>query len=168
MRRPHRSARQAGSLTCSAWAASHVARDRFGALGAALARRRGGKVAQPGEALQIGGEILGQADRGEIQAFDRDFGAVVGEDAAEQGLARRLVAGDRVLGHRDQLQRHPAAQPQRVERRPPGEAVQAVIEALEQRQAAVVADPDQPLARLDLALARLALHPFEEAHPLSP
>ena len=44
--------------------------DPFGELGAALARRRGGKVAQPGEALQIVGEILGQADRREIEAGD--------------------------------------------------------------------------------------------------
>ena len=46
--------------------------------------------------------------------------------------------------------------------------MEPVAEPLEQRQAAVVADPDQPLARLDLAFARFALHLFEEAHPRSP
>ena len=52
--------------------------DPLGPLGAALARRRGRKVAQPCEAVQIEGEILGQADRREIHPLDRDFGAVVG------------------------------------------------------------------------------------------
>ena len=50
----------------------------------------------------------------------------------------------------------------------PAEAVQPVAEPLEQGHAAVVADPDQPLARRDLVLARLALHPLEDAHPLRP
>ena len=87
----------------------------------------------------------------EIEPLDRHLGAAVAKQAVEQRLARRLVAGDRVLGHGDQLQRHPAAQPQGVQRRPPGEAVEPVVQPLEQREAAVVADPDQPLARLDLA-----------------
>ena len=44
--------------------------------------------------------------------------------------------------------------------------MQAKIETLEQREAAIVARPNQPLARLDLARAAVAFHAFEEGHPL--
>ncbi|HKR25342.1 MAG TPA: hypothetical protein VJS15_08795, partial [Allosphingosinicella sp.] len=127
------------------------AHDLLGALGAALAGRRGGEVAKPGEALQPGGELLVRAERCEIEAGDRHLGPAMAENAVQQRLAHRFVAGDRILGHRDQLQGDPAAQPKLVQRSPPGEAVQPVVQALEQREAAVVADPDQPLAGLDLA-----------------
>ena len=145
-----------------------AAHDRFGGPRALLPRGGGGKIAQPREALQIETEILGQAERGEIEPFDRHLGPAMAEGAGQQRLAGALVAQDRILGHRDQLQRHAAAKPQFVHRRPPGEAVEAVTQPLEQGEAAIVADPDQPLAGLDLACARLALHFLEEAHPLSP
>jgi hypothetical protein len=54
-----------------------------------------------------------------------------------------------------------------VQRRAPGEPVQAVIEPLEQREAAIVADPDQPFALLDLLPLGVGIDPLEQAHPRS-
>ena len=59
------------------------AHDLLGALGAALAGRGGGEVAQPGEALQLGREIGGQARAcAKSKPSTGDLGAVVREDAA--------------------------------------------------------------------------------------
>ena len=43
--------------------------------------------------------------------------------------------------------------------------MQAIVETLEQREATIVPDPDQPLALPDLLLAFGGLLPLEQAYP---
>ena len=74
-------------------------------------------------------------------------------------------APDRILRHRQQPQRDPAAQAQLVQGRAPGEAMQAIVESLEQREATIVTDPDQPLPLPDPLLAIGGLFLLEQAYP---
>ncbi len=53
-----------------------------------------------------------------------------------------------VLGHRHQLERMPPLQPQRMQRRAPGQPVKMLAEPIRQRQAAGL-DADQAFAFLD-------------------
>jgi hypothetical protein len=138
--------------------------DLLGELGGALAGRGGGEVAKPFEALQIVGDVAVQGRIVEVEALDRERAAAADETAVEDRLAGGLVAGHRVLGHGEQLERCPAAQAQGVERRSPGEAVEDRGKMLAERGALAAAGPDQPFAGLDLA-ALGGIDLLEQAHP---
>ena len=135
--------------------------DSLGALRSPLARRRSGEVAQPGEAVQTVGEVPRHVARaGEVDAIDGDPVAAVEERAGQQRLARGLVPGHRILGHRDELER--CTPPDRRQR----ETAQAPGEALEEGRTAFVAGADQLPPRVDRRLvARADL--LEQAHPRS-
>ena len=128
--------------------AAHQPLGDRGTLGAADS---GGKVAQPGEALDMRGECGARAAvRAEIDIGQRDTLAAAhhrsfGERAAGLGIARQ-----RVVGHRKQFERIASAQPQAVQRRAPGQPMKTVGKPLAERQPAV-ARAHQPLARRDLA-----------------
>src|SRR3546814_13543821 len=64
-------------------------------------------------------------------------------------IAARDIAEKGILGHRDQLERVASAQAQRVDRGAPGEAMEAILQPLGERESLLAPQPDQPLAFLD-------------------
>ena len=126
-----------------------LAHDRLGHRHALFARRGGGKIAQPGEALHMRREGIGDVERREIKIGERNAFATEAEHPAEHRLPRAQITDDRIVGHREQLQREATAQAKTVQRRAPGQAVETVGEAIGQRQTLVAIEPNQPLAFLD-------------------
>src|SRR3546814_4299851 len=61
-------------------------------------------------------------------------------------IAARDIAEKGILGHRDQLERVASAQAQRVDRGAPGEAMEAILQPLGERESLLAPQPDQPLA----------------------
>ena len=84
---------------------------------AALVRRRGGQVAQPGKAVIARRQRCGQRLAGIFKCIHRHDVGSEDEPAAEQLLAAHLVAGDRVLGHCHEAQRRAATAEQAPEER---------------------------------------------------
>ncbi len=113
------------------------------------ARRDAGEIAEPGEALQIFGEGRRPARLGEIELGDRPLFAAEVDHAVEQAVAAMDVAEKGIVGHCDELERMASAQPHSVERRAPGQALEAFGDALGKAEATITAGADEPFAFLD-------------------
>src|SRR3546814_445638 len=90
--------------------------------------------------------------------------------ALEQRIAARDIAEKGILGHRDQLERVASAQAQRVDRGAPGEAMEAILQPLGERESLLAPQPDQPLAFLDTVgggIVLVSAHPPLSARILS-
>src|SRR3546814_9854748 len=107
---------------------------------------------------------------GEIERIDRAFLAAKAQFALEQRIAARDIAEKGILGHRDQLERVASAQAQRVDRGAPGEAMEAILQQLGERESLLAPQPDQPLAYLDTVgggIVLVSAHPPLSARILS-
>src|SRR5437868_5531791 len=82
-----------------------AADDRLGEPRALLARRGGGKIAQPGEALQLLGQRLRGADRAKVEVLERQGLTAQRVSAGEQGVTADAFAADVVARNGDELQR---------------------------------------------------------------
>src|SRR3546814_7900092 len=85
---------------------------------------------------------------GEIERIDRAFLAAKAQFALEQRIAARDIAEKGILGHRDQLERVASAQAQRVDRGAPGEAMEAILQPLGERES-LLAPQDRKSTRLN-------------------
>ncbi len=110
---------------------------------------RGGEIGEPAEAVEIVAKAVGLLDLPVVEPRDRLLEPAIQEIAGPQRLAGARVARHQFGRQGEQLERIFALEPHRVERRVPGQAVEAVGQPLGQRQAAVVADADEALALLD-------------------
>ena len=145
-----RRARPARSI-CSAWAASQRGRSPRRAW-----RRARGSPRRRGRAARRSCADSRVKSRGQVAARSRAprSGSCV---AAMREMRRRAAPRPPPCRRRSDPWAPRAASAgsgraaAAVERRLPGEAVEAPGQPLDQRRAAVVAGPDQPLARLDLA-----------------
>jgi hypothetical protein len=140
-----------------------AARRGLGDLSAPLTRGRGGKVAQPDEALQMVGEIGRQRRVVIVEPAKRHGLAAKMNLAGNNALARDFVPGHRILGHGEQPQRVAPAQLERVERGPPAQEMEPFGQA-GQRRRALVANPHQAPPRGDVALLAARLDPLQQAH----
>jgi hypothetical protein len=123
--------------------------DRLGDRHADWARRYCRQVAQPGKAVEVMGQRFRPIGLGEVEVGDCHAVAAERDPTVEQRIAAPRVADERILGHRDQLERMATAQPKGMERRAPGQFTEALGDAVGKRQACAAPDADQPLAFVD-------------------
>ncbi len=121
-----------------------------------------GEIAQPGEALQVLGHRRRDRERREVQRRDVDGFAMVQDPPVQHRRAGAHVAGDGIVRDRQQLQRIAATQPQAVQRRAPGEAMEADRDPLDQRHA-FAGRADQAPAGLDAVPPGHRQPPFSAA-----
>ncbi|MCH7861584.1 MAG: ATP-binding cassette domain-containing protein [Proteobacteria bacterium] len=122
-------------------------RQRLGDRRRGDARGDAGEIAQPAEAVEICAHRRRPVGPGEVEPGDRALLAAERYMTVEQRVAALDIAEERVLADRDQFQGMPALQAHIVERRAPGEPLEA------RRRAA-----------LDL-IRLVGLDGFEHAHP---
>ena len=133
--------------------------DRLGDRHPDRACRHGRQIAQPGEAVEIVRQRLRPIGLGEIEIGDRHALAAKRDPPVEQRIAAAGIADERILGHRDELERMAAAQPKRVERRAPSQFAKAFGDTVGERQAGAAPDADQPLAFVDPVWRAFLAHP---------
>src|SRR3546814_8508618 len=134
----------------------------FGDRRGLRSRRHRRQIAQPRETVDIIEEIGRYVGPGEMERIVRAFLAAKAQFALEQRIAARDIAEKGILGHRDQLEWVASAQAQRVDRGAPGEAMEAILQPLGERESLLAPQPDQPLAFLDTVGGGIVL---VSAHP---